>query len=175
MTRYIAFLRGINNGGNQTVRMEVLRKTFEDLGFENVRTALASGNVLFETNTSDEKILEHEIEKVLPGVIGFRNIVIIRAMKDIQHLASLHPFGGFTPNPNNKFYVTFLQGTPETKLTFPVTGKGYTMIGLFNDVVCSVVDLSSAKTPDLMRVLDKEFGKGNTTRSWNTIERILKF
>ena len=175
MTKYIAFLRGINSGGNQTVRMEVLRKTFEDLGFENVKTVLASGNVIFETNTSDEKILEQEIENVLPGVIGFKSTVIIRTMGDIQHLASLHPFDGFTPNPNNKFYVTFLQGTPETKLTFPATGKGYTILGIFDGAICSVVDLSSAKTPDLMRVLDKEFGKGNTTRNWNTIERILKF
>ena len=174
MKRYVAFLRGINSGGNQTVRMEVLRRTFEDLGFENVKTVLASGNVIFETDTPDEKVVEQEIEGVLPGVIGFESKVIVRSIEDIQHLASLDPFVGFTSNPDNKFYVTFLQGTPETKLTFPATGKGYTIVGIFGDAVCSVVDLSSAKTPDLMRVLDTEFGKGNTTRNWNTIERLLK-
>ena len=52
MNRYVAFLRGINSGGNQTVRMEVLRKTFEDLGFENVRTVLASGNVTLRNRYS---------------------------------------------------------------------------------------------------------------------------
>jgi uncharacterized protein (DUF1697 family) len=174
MTKYIAFLRGINSGGNQTVRMEVLRKTFEALGFENVKTILASGNVIFDTDTRDEKALEDEIEEVLPGVIGFGSTVIIRSIENIQHFAASYPFGGSTPNPNNKPYVTFLQGTPETKLTFPATGKGYTIIGIFDGAICSVVDLSHAKTPDLMQVLDKEFGKGNTTRSWNTIERILK-
>jgi uncharacterized protein (DUF1697 family) len=154
--------------------MEVLRKIFEDLGFENVKTVLASGNVIFETDTPGEEVLEHEIEKVLPGVIGFGSTVIIRSIEEIKHLASLHPFVGFTSNPDNKFYVTFLQGTSETKLTFPATGKGYTIVGLFDYAVCSVVDLSSAKTPDLMRMLDTEFGKGNTTRNWNTIERLLK-
>jgi uncharacterized protein (DUF1697 family) len=174
MTKYVAFLRGINSGGNQTVRMEVLRKTFEALGFENVKTILASGNVIFETDTLDEKALEDGIEEVLHGVIGFGSTVIIRSIENIQHLAASHPFGGSTPNPNNKFYVTFLQGKPETKLTFPVTGKGYTIVGIFDGAIYSVVDLSRAKTPDLMQVLDKEFGKGNTTRSWNTIERILE-
>ena len=174
MTKYIAFLRGINSGGNQTVRMEVLRKSFENLGFQNVKTILASGNVIFETDTPDEKALEDEIEVVLPGVIGFGSMVIIRSIENIQHLAASHPFVGFTSNPNNKFYVTFLQGTPETKLTFPATGKGYTIVGIFDGAICSVVDISRAKTPDLMQVLDKEFGKGNTTRSWNTLERILK-
>jgi hypothetical protein len=38
----------------------------------------------------------------------------------------------------------------------------------------SVIDLSGSSTPDLMKVLDKEFGKNNTTRSWKTTERILK-
>lgn len=175
MKRYVAFLRGVNSGGNNTVRMEVLRKTFEDLGFENVNTVLASGNVLFETNAPDEKILEHAIEKVLPGIIGFGSTVIIRSIEDLQHLAASHPFGGFTSNPNNKFYVTFLQGTPETKLTFPATGNGYTILGLFDSAICSVVDLSRTKTPDLMQVLDKEFGRRNTTRSWNTIEKIVQF
>jgi hypothetical protein len=40
--------------------------------------------------------------------------------------------------------------------------------------VCSVVDLSGASSPDLMRVLDKTFGDEVTTRSWNTVERIVK-
>jgi hypothetical protein len=40
--------------------------------------------------------------------------------------------------------------------------------------VCSVVDLSGATSPDLMRVLDKEFGTDVTTRSWNTVERVLR-
>ena len=84
------------------VRMEVLRKIFEDLGFENVRTVLASGNVIFETDASDEKILEQEIENVLPGIIGFRSTVIIRSVEDIQHLASLHPFEGNSPRSQEK-------------------------------------------------------------------------
>jgi len=74
MRKYIAFLRGINSSGNHTVRMEVLRKIFEDLGFKNFRMLLASGNVHFETDTSDEKIMEQEIGNVLPGVIGLRSI-----------------------------------------------------------------------------------------------------
>jgi uncharacterized protein (DUF1697 family) len=175
MKRYVAFLRGVNSGGNKTVRMEVLRKTFEDLGFVNVRTVLASGNVLFDTDTPDEKSLEQEIENVLPGVIGFESTVIIRTIEDIQRLVLFHPFETVAPNPDNRLYVTFIQGKPETRLVFPVTGKGYTILGIFDGAVCSVVDLSVAKTPDLMQALDKEFGKGNTTRSWNTVLRLLKF
>ncbi|HYQ86023.1 MAG TPA: DUF1697 domain-containing protein, partial [Bacteroidota bacterium] len=48
MIQYAAFLRGINVGGHKPVRMSDLEKAFGQLGFRNVKTVLASGNVLFE-------------------------------------------------------------------------------------------------------------------------------
>ena len=47
MPRYITFLRAINVGGH-TVKMDRLREIFESLGFANVETFIASGNVVFE-------------------------------------------------------------------------------------------------------------------------------
>jgi uncharacterized protein (DUF1697 family) len=174
MEKYVAFLRGVNSGRNPTVKMEVLRKIFEDLGFKNIRTILASGNVLFETDSTVERTLEQRIEKVLPATIGFHSSVIVRTTDDIRHLVSLHPFEHIPLDPKKRLYVTFVQGKPKTRLVFPAKGKGYTILGNVDGVVCSIVDLTEAKTPDLMQVLDKEFGKGNTTRSWNTVERIVK-
>jgi uncharacterized protein (DUF1697 family) len=174
MEKYVAFLRGVNSGRNPTVKMEVLRKIFEDLGFKNIRTILASGNVLFETDSTVERTLEQRIEKVLPATIGFQSSVIIRTTDDIRHLVGSHPFEYIRSDPQKRPYVTFLQGKPEKRLVFPVQGKGYSILGIVEGVVYSIVDLTEAKTPDLMQVLDKEFGKGNTTRSWNTVERIVK-
>lgn len=173
MTKYIAFLRGINSGKNPTVKMEVLRKTFEDLGFENVRTILASGNVLFESSI-DENTLEQKIEKMLPEKIGFKSDVIVLTIDELHKLVLLNPFKTIKITPHTRPYVTFIKEEPKTNLKFPAKVRSYTILGIFNGVVCSVVDLSDAKTPDLMKVLDKEFGKGITTRSWNTVERILK-
>ena len=57
MPRYIAFLRAINVGGH-TVKMDRLREIFESLGFANVETFIASGNVVFETTAGDTAALE---------------------------------------------------------------------------------------------------------------------
>lgn len=57
MQRYIAFLRAINVGGH-TVKMDRLREIFEALGFSNVETFIASGNVVFETTARDPAALE---------------------------------------------------------------------------------------------------------------------
>ncbi len=49
MPRYIAFLRGINLG-KRRLPMSQLRSSFEELGFSDVKTFIASGNVVFSSN-----------------------------------------------------------------------------------------------------------------------------
>lgn len=61
MTKYIAFLRAINVGGHN-VKMDELKKYFESLGFSNVETFIASGNVIFEASAKDAAKLEKKIE-----------------------------------------------------------------------------------------------------------------
>jgi uncharacterized protein (DUF1697 family) len=57
MLRCLAFLRAINVGGH-IVKMEFLRDLFERLGFSNVKTFIASGNVMFEIQSKNAQILE---------------------------------------------------------------------------------------------------------------------
>ena len=61
MTRYVAFLRAINVGGRR-VKMHHLRELFESLGFSNVETFIASGNVIFDSPAEDTRKLEQRIE-----------------------------------------------------------------------------------------------------------------
>jgi uncharacterized protein (DUF1697 family) len=55
--KYVAFLRGINVGGKNKIKMETLREVFASLGFHNVKTYINSGNVIFETAETDDKTL----------------------------------------------------------------------------------------------------------------------
>jgi uncharacterized protein (DUF1697 family) len=61
MTKYAAFLRGINVGGYKLIPMEKLKKAFESLRFKNVRTLLSSGNVVFEAQSTNIVSLEQTI------------------------------------------------------------------------------------------------------------------
>jgi uncharacterized protein (DUF1697 family) len=69
MTRYIAFLRAINVGGHN-VKMDYLRELFESLGYVNVQTFIASGNVIFDSPTEDARTLEKEIEDHLSSTLA---------------------------------------------------------------------------------------------------------
>ena len=58
METYIAFLRGINVGGNNILLMSELKLMCYDIGLENVRTYIQSGNVIFESGLSEDKLVK---------------------------------------------------------------------------------------------------------------------
>lgn len=173
MPTYIAFLRGINSGKNPNTKMDVLKKAFEDLGFKNVKTVIASGNVIFDSTSAERKKLEMKIEKGIAPAIGFHSDTIVRTMEEIQALVKKNPFKKIKITPETRLYVTFIKSEGKTSLKFPVEGKGYTILGTLNEAVCIVIYLAETKTPDVMKILDKNWNP-NTTRNWNTLERILK-
>ena len=111
MTQYVAFPRGINAG--HPMKMAELRAVFESLGYEGVRTVIASGNVLFETKRTAEATLIREIEKALSETFGARIPVVIRTRAELERLAAANPFekvaaGAKTRRP----FVTFLKQKP---------------------------------------------------------------
>ena len=63
MTTYIALLRVINVGGNKMVAMAALRDALTDIGFQDVRTLLQSGNVVFQAATTSPATLETQLEQ----------------------------------------------------------------------------------------------------------------
>jgi uncharacterized protein (DUF1697 family) len=143
-----------------------------------VRTVLASGNVVFESEQNDKKALTNKIESALKTV-GKKDIgVILRSLDDLRQLHSSEPFKGITVTPDIRLYVTFLSeiARPCT-ITLPYTSpqKEYGILHATPGEVFSVLDLSKGKgTPDLMNILKKGYGPDGTTRNWNTVLKVLK-
>jgi uncharacterized protein (DUF1697 family) len=171
MVTYIAFLRGINSGLNPTLKMDVLKKVFEELGFQNVKTVIASGSVIFDAEPMDESDLEQTIEKALPRAIGFEAATIVYKLPSLKRLFKMDPFKGIKITPSTRLFVTFLKKPP--RVSRKLSGNGFKIIKKSGRALFSVLDLAGT-TPDLMKSLDKEFGKTNTTRSWKTIEKIIQ-
>ena len=92
MPRYVAFLRAINVGGHNAVRMDFLRQLFEALGFSNVETFIASGNVVFETTSRNAQALEREIAKGLREALGYAVATFIRTDTELATVANYKPF-----------------------------------------------------------------------------------
>lgn len=173
MSKYAAFLRGINVGG-VTVKMDKLKQAFEGLGFTNVKTLLASGNVLFTAPSASESVLVNKIEKKLESAFGREIGVLVRQIEALQRLAAADPFAGIKITPQTRLFVTFLSEKKQSRLKIPyeTPDKNCRIIRANDREVCSVLTLY--RTVDLMSMLEKEFGRKITTRNWNTVERILK-
>ena len=91
MTKYIAFLRAINVGGHN-VKMDELKKHFEALGFSNVETFIASGNVIFETSAKDTAKLEKKIESKLLETLKYEVTTFLRTPGEVADVAKYKPF-----------------------------------------------------------------------------------
>lgn len=173
-TQYVAFLRGINIG-THTVKMDVLQKAFESLGFTDVHTVLATGNVVFESELSAIE-LRPGIEAKLEEVCGFAVPTMLRAMSDVRVIAELKPFKDVPILVGTRLYVSFLYEEQQTLPTAPrSTIQDFEILKTTSKEIFSILNLSHTfRTGNLMRILGDTYGKNITTRSWNTIYRILK-
>jgi uncharacterized protein (DUF1697 family) len=87
MRQYVAFLRGINVGGHR-VKMLRLRELFEELGLSNVSTFIASGNVIFWTDSEDVEALRDQIERHLYRELGYEVATFLRLPEQLDEIAS---------------------------------------------------------------------------------------
>ncbi len=177
MTTYVALLRGINVGGNKKVPMAQLKATLERMGFTDVKTLLASGNVILSSNKENIAALTKRIADAIEKEFGFPVPVLIREMSRLEEMAATEPFKGITVTKDTRLYVTFLSENPKTKLKIPYVSddKSFRILKLDGEELYSVLDLSKGSgTVDAMAIIEKEFGKLVTTRNWNTVVKMLK-
>jgi uncharacterized protein (DUF1697 family) len=115
--RYVALLRAINVGGH-VVKMDALRKYFTKMGFTNVETFIASGNVIFETRERNAAVLEQRIAIELEKTLGYEVGTFLRTPAELASIAEHEAFARDVFDPaKHTLYVGFL-GTPpviETK------------------------------------------------------------
>lgn len=110
MSRYIAFLRAINVSGHN-VKMDHLRQLFESLGFSNVETFIASGNVIFDAKTVNTKLLEKKIEDKLQEALGYEVPTFIRTDTELSEISKYQPFPQSQMDTATAFNIFFLANT----------------------------------------------------------------
>ena len=175
MARYVALLRGIGPL-NPAMRNVHLRGVVEGLGYTQVRTVISSGNVVFDGRAGRTSTLEAKLEAAWPEQLGFTSTTIVRTRDEIEAMLAANPFGDREDTKRSSFQVTFLKHEPEPLLLeVPFTSErgDYEVLDIRDRAIYSVVD-ETGQTPDVMRLLERTFGKAISTRSWKTVHRIAK-
>lgn len=171
--QYVAFLRGINVGGNKRVNMADLKKMCEDMGFAHVKTYINSGNVIFETDNKSSETLTKEIEEQIQKTFGFEVKVMVRTIDTLEKILKENPFNH--ASEEEKVYISFLYNKPT-----PDEIKSIEALG--NNIYTFKVkdkELYMLRKPDNDPLLSaKEFKEKNlggiaTNRNINTVRKII--
>jgi uncharacterized protein (DUF1697 family) len=173
MTGYIAFLRAINVGGH-VVKMDVLRGLFESLGFLNVETFIASGNVLFETNLNSN--LEKKIESKLRAALGYDVATFIRTDVELKAVANYKAFAQSQLDAATAFNVAFLKESLDDNSNQKVMSLR-TDIDDFHVHGRELYWLCQKKQSDSTfsnAVLEKTLGRPSTLRGMETVRKIAE-
>ena len=120
MSRFVAFLRGINVGGHIVVK-EKLQDAFTSLGFQNVSTYRQSGNIVFENSATNIEDIKTKIEDKLRNMLGYDVAAFICTIPQLKNIIDLEPFKS-QDKEGTSFLVTMLTSTPPTfPMQLPLT------------------------------------------------------
>ena len=108
MGSFVALLRAVNVGGTGKLPMSELKAMCEELGFTDVRTYIASGNVVFASRKS-EAAIKSALEKRLAAYAGKPVGVLVRSAAEMAEVSAKNPFPTAAPN---RTMAIFLDGAP---------------------------------------------------------------
>jgi uncharacterized protein (DUF1697 family) len=174
MPKYIAFLRAINVGGH-TVKMDHLRSLFAALGFANVETFIASGNVIFDSTSKSTQALEKKIEGYLQETLGYPVATFIRSTSELARISEHKPFADSELNAaGHTLYIGFMADRPSGSATANLRSLA-TKVDDFNVDGREVYWLCRAKFSDSKisgALLAKTLGLPATLRNATTVKKL---
>jgi len=107
MNKWILLLRGINVGGNNILPMANLRALLDDLGCQNVKTYIQSGNAVFSADTGDRNKLETKITKAIEEKFGFAPRALLMSADNLHRALKANPFPQALEDPKT-LHLSFL-------------------------------------------------------------------
>jgi len=173
--RCIALLRGINVSGRKTALMTDVKRAFESLSFENVRTYAQSGNVIFDCRRAEKAQIAACVEEKLRETFGFSTHVLIRTQGDLEKIIENNPLVDISGLGPEKLYVTFLAARPDETVVSTLDikldpGEKFVIAGTEVYLYCPN---GYARTALNNAMFETKLKTVATTRNWKTINKLL--
>src|SRR5262245_49484903 len=173
-TTYVALLRGINVGGNALVSMKELKTCFEELGLQDVRTYINSGNIIFKDSRKSVAGLAKLIES---GIKAHRKMdirVVVKSRADMAAICKNIPPEWVT-DKSMRTDVMFLWNevdTAETIATVPANPKVDRLVHVKGALIWNVSRQDYGKS-HVPKIVGTRFYKNMTARNANTTRKLL--
>ncbi len=173
--KYVALLRGINVSGKNMIKMQTLRATFATLGFENVKSYINSGNLVFETRKTDDGKLAKIIHDTIQKEFGFDISVMVRPISEIQEIVEWNPFAGQFES-HKDVHVFFLNEklTDEQEAFLLEQGNENERFAILGRHVACFLKIHITDSAVGKGFIDKKLKIAATGRNWRTVNRIAE-
>lgn len=169
MPTYVALLRGINLAKTRRVAMADLRAWLTDLGYEDVRTLLQSGNAVFRTAKRPATV-RRELEARLTSGAGFGIDCVVRTADELRAVVDADPLGSVADN-GSRYLVSFLDAPAEPpSFAADAFAPEVFHVGV-NEVYFWVPD--GIQNSKLLAAFPAKKGVVATVRNWNTVTKLL--
>lgn len=176
MIKYAAFLRGVNVGGKNKVKMETLRQILSDEGFKNVKTYINSGNIIFETKQTNDLKLAETIEKAIEKEFALNIKTMVRKISEIEELIKNNPFDGQFENDKD-LHVFFLdKELPKEKQELLLSNNNENeMYAVQNREIFCLLRITVSDSLMGKDYIGKKLKVSATARNWRTVNKLLEF
>ena len=174
--KHVAFLRGINIGGKNKIKMEALRQLCSALGYENVATYINSGNVIFETVTNNDDRLAAEIEKAIASEFSLKIKVMVRTIDEIKDIIKNNPFAGQFENGKD-LHVFFLdKELPAEKRELLLANNNENeQFAVRNRQIFCLLRVGFSDSLLGKDFIGKKLKTPATARNWRTVKKLVEF
>jgi uncharacterized protein (DUF1697 family) len=170
LPKYVALLRGINVGGANRLSMSDLRDVFDRLGYVDARTLLQSGNVVFSSPRRLGPTDATAIERELAATTKAHARVLVLSAARFLAIEAANPLLEIADNPS-LMAITFVEALPSTIDRPDAAALAPEQLVIGPDAIYqwSPFGISKSRIPPRFWT---QFGPANTTRNWNTVEKI---
>jgi uncharacterized protein (DUF1697 family) len=175
MAAIVCMLRGVNVGGNNLIKMEVLRALCASLKLQNAQTYVQSGNVVFATAERDLDRLADRIEAAIEKTAGFRPTVILRTAAEMRDIVERNPFAGRSGLEPGKLIVAFLANDPgqEARERLGAVKADPEEYHFGGRELYVYYPNGMGRSKFTAAVIERTLKTGATARNWNTVTKLL--
>jgi uncharacterized protein (DUF1697 family) len=176
MSTFIALLRGINVGGHRKISMSDLRTVASDAGFDDVRTILQTGNLVFTASRGSATSIERKLEEATERELGVRTDFLVRTADEWADIVSGNPFEREAESHPSHLLLLVLQQPPSTeavaKIQEQVKGRERIGAGERHLYVSYPDGIGTSKLTSAL--IERALGTKGTARNWNTVLKIAQ-
>jgi uncharacterized protein (DUF1697 family) len=171
----VAFLRAVNVAGHGMIKMSDLKRIFESAGCKNVRTYIQSGNVVFQSPGGEGAAIRLRVLKKLSAVLGDEVSVAFRTVSELRRTVLESRFGSLESDADVTLYVCFLSSAPKSAPALPLSSakEGLEATRIIKHDVFVVGRRVKGRSGYPSLFIERELGVPATTRSWNTVRKML--